>query len=273
MTIENKQNPNHKYFFWLFLTLLFVLFGLEPLVHKIESYQYNKSNCTEPRRRTWQRFGIDIPKNYNIYGIDVSHYQCAIDWEKVKLMNDNGVRVRFAFFRATRGTSFLDFRFKENWEGAKSVGILRGAYHFYYFRENPIEQARFFCENVKVEKGDLPPVLDVENDKMTDDAKLPKEAVINSFKAWLQYVEKETGVRPIIYTNLDYYKKYIAYNFSEYTIWIAAYKVSNVGILPDGKRWWFWQVTDKARCNGISEPIDFNVFSGNTDELRLLLKP
>ena len=34
----------------------------------------------------YDEFGIDIPANYSVHGIDVSKYQRVIDWESVKAM-------------------------------------------------------------------------------------------------------------------------------------------------------------------------------------------
>ena len=39
---------------------------------------------------------------------------------------------------------------------------LRGAYHFYIPGTDALKQADFFIRTVKLDSGDLPPVLDVE---------------------------------------------------------------------------------------------------------------
>jgi lysozyme len=114
--------------------------------------------------------------------------------------------------------------------------------------------------------------LDIENDRKTDDSKLDKEKILRGVETWLKIVENETGVRPLIYTNLDYYKRYIAgERFQAYPVWIAGYSMKNVK-LPDGRDWWFWQVSESARVKGISEKVDFNVFSGNTWQLQAICK-
>ena len=56
-------------------------------------------------------------------------------------------------------------------------------------------------------------------------------------------------------------------NFTGYGIWIACYRNTSGVALPDGRDWAFWQFSDEARCNGISEPIDLNVFSGTATAL------
>jgi GH25 family lysozyme M1 (1,4-beta-N-acetylmuramidase) len=42
--------------------------------------------------------------------------------------------------------------------------------------------------------------------------------------------------------------------------------------LPDNRQWWFWQTSESARVNGISEKVDFNVFSGNEWQLKAICK-
>ncbi len=268
-TVEHKPTSRQA-LLWLIL-LLFLPFTYT-FRHKIEAFFYKKSQCQEPRRRTWRSYAVPLPVGYGAYGIDVSHYSCNIDWAGVAEMNERGVKVNFAFMRATRGTDFLDFQFSENWEGAKSARILRGCYHFFKFGENPYDQAAFFLKNVSFEKGDLPPVLDIENDKETDDAAMSQEKIQENIAIWLITVERATGLKPIIYANLDYYKRYISGKFPNHKIWIAHYDSQKNVRLPDGRIWSFWQTSDKARCNGISEKIDFNVFNGSEAELWGLVK-
>ncbi len=256
-----------------FLALLIIPF-VYIVENSLEAFYYNSTQCNEPRRRDWKNYNIPIPMSYTVHGLDISHYQCQIDWNAVRKMNVGGVKVDFVFMRATRGINMVDYQFKTNWKEAKKVGILRGAYHFYFFDKNPAQQAEFFLKHVNIEKGDLPPVLDVEFDEKTDDKLLPKEDILRGIKTWLTIVEHKTGVKPIIYANLDYYGRYISYRFPEHKIWIANYNNTKGNLtLPDNRKWSFWQLNTQARCNGISEPADFNVFSGNMEELRQLTKP
>ncbi|WPS88538.1 glycoside hydrolase family 25 protein [Brevibacillus halotolerans] len=61
----------------------------------------------------------------NIKGIDVSKWQGEINWNQVA---SDGVR--YAFIKATEGTSLVDRKLKENAQGANRVGIKVGYYHF-----------------------------------------------------------------------------------------------------------------------------------------------
>ena len=64
-------------------------------------------------------FGIDIPVNYDIHGIDVSHHQDVIDWEEVKSMNVEHMQLSFTFIKATEGLINLDRMFSRNWFKAR----------------------------------------------------------------------------------------------------------------------------------------------------------
>ena len=48
----------------------------------------------------YAQFGIDIPVNYSIHGIDVSKYQNMIDWESVKAMNVGPSADRFCIHQS-----------------------------------------------------------------------------------------------------------------------------------------------------------------------------
>src|SRR5690242_8295227 len=73
----------------------------------------------------YNAFGIEIPVNYNIHGIDVSHHQDVIDWEEVKKMNIENMHLDFAFIKATEGLSNVDKLFKRNWYKAREEGMVR----------------------------------------------------------------------------------------------------------------------------------------------------
>jgi lysozyme len=195
-------------------------------------------------------------------GFDVSEYQSEIDWEQTYHI-DESFELSFVFIRATAGKNRTDRRFKENWKASKERQLIRGAYHYYRPNENSIEQAENFIKNVKLEKGDLPPVLDIE--------KLPRKQSIDSLKVglsrWLKKVEKHYKVKPIIYSGESYYTDFLRDEFSDYPLWIANYNFWRNHLEAD---WLFWQFTEKAQIEGIEGMVDLNVFNG--DKNKLLLK-
>lgn len=195
-------------------------------------------------------------------GIDVSEYQGKIDWTAVDNVEDE-FPVTFVFIRATAGNDRPDNYFKKNWAGAKKNNIIRGAYHYYRPNENSLEQAALFIKTVKLKKGDLPPVLDIE--------RLPKNQSLDSLKVglkrWLNKVELYYGVKPIIYTGEKYYADFLHEEFKDYPFWIANY---NFFVEEMKDNWLFWQFTEKASIDGINGTVDVNIFNGTDKEMRYL---
>ncbi len=220
-----------------------------------------------PNYRTYESFGISIPVAYKIHGIDVSYAQGKIDWHKVAAMEEDSVRIRFAFIKATEGLLTIDPYFKRNWREAAKVGIVCGAYHYFRPKKDGLWQARFFLQNVKPETGDLPAVVDVE----VLDGQSP-EKMRKQLKAFIKKVEEKTGTKPIIYTGNSFYKDYLAGYFDGYPLWIAHYYKEQLRVAK-GTNWWFWQHSDKATINGINHVVDFDAFKGDSlDFQRLLIR-
>jgi lysozyme len=212
----------------------------------------------------YEAFGIEIPTNYGIHGIDVSKYQDNIDWQSVKEMRVEDVQIGFAFMKATEGNSNEDRQFKRNWKRSKEAGLPRGAYHFFIASKSGKTQAENFISTVQLEPGDLPPVLDVEQSNGVKGEKL-RERV----KEWLTTVENYYGVKPIIYTNVDFYKQLLKDDFDHYPLWVAHYlQKEKPRIYRD---WHFWQHSEQGHVNGILYKVDFNVFNGDSAEFKNLL--
>ena len=164
------------------------------------------------------------PEGFDVHGIDVSHYQENIDWERLRNASLNSSPVSFVFIKATEGTTLLDDNFNLNFYEAKQNDFIRGAYHFFLPDVDAQKQARFFLKQVHLEPGDLPPVLDVEKAGRLTETQLQK-----AVKTWLDIVEKEYGVKPIIYTGYKFKLHYLnTPAFDEYPYWIAHYYVENL---------------------------------------------
>ncbi len=204
-------------------------------------------------------------------GIDVSYWDSGIDWPKVRATGQ-----RYVFIKATEGDSYADPTFDDNWRGAKSAGLLRGAYHFFRSNVDPKKQVTKFIDYVKSmnDNGELPPVLDLE----TPDGQT-KEKIISRAKTWLDLVEAAFGRKPIIYSG----QFFLQDNFSElgggppawakdYPLWLAQYPNNHVEgsqpVLPRGWfKWTFWQYSEKGVVNGINAKVDLNSFNGTLEEL------
>ncbi len=204
-------------------------------------------------------------------GIDVSHWDAGIDWPKVRATGQ-----RFVFAKATEGIVYKDDTFKDNWFGAKSAGLLRGAYHFFRCNVDAKKQADYFIDFVKAVKddGELPAVLDLE----TNDG-VSKEKIVPAAKVWLDRVEAAFGRKPIIYSGQYFLQDFLVQPgggpptwAKDYPLWLAQYPFQyNEGMKPFLPRGWFnwaiWQYSDKGRVNGINASVDMNLFNGSLEEL------
>ncbi len=214
----------------------------------------------------YDEFGIDMPVNYRIHGIDVSKFQKDINWTAVRQMKVDNIRISFAFIKATEGITRQDASFNQNWDRAGRAGLIRGAYHFFYATRDPLKQAINFQNVVDLQSGDLPPVLDIETSNNQ-----PAAVIRSTARIWLEEMEKAYKVKPIIYTNIHFYETYLGDEFDKYPLWIAHYYQKE---RPSSNRSWiFWQHSDMGRVNGIRTTVDFNVFKGDSAALAKLLIP
>jgi lysozyme len=197
-----------------------------------------------------------------VFGFDVSEFQGDIKWKKIDSV-EHKFPLTFVFIRATAGNNKVDLQFKDNWKQAKKHNFIRGAYHYYRPNENSIEQAENFIRTVKLQKGDFPPVLDIE--------KLPENQSLDSLKIglkrWLKKIDAHYKVRPIIYTGEKYYVDFLKKDFPEYTFWVANYNFFVEDIKDD---WLFWQFTEKGAIEGISEKVDLNIYNGTPKMLNYM---
>jgi len=219
---------------------------------------------TLPDFTRYDAFGIEIPTEFSIHGIDVSKYQERINWEAVKGMEVDGIQIGFTFIKATEGLGNMDAYFKRNWEKAGEAGLPRGAYHFFIAPKSGADQAENFIRRVELKKGDLPPVLDVEQTYGVSGDRLRTEV-----RAFLDRLETHYGVKPIIYTNVDFYNRYLKDDFDDYPLWVAHYlRKARPRI---SRTWAFWQFSETGYVNGIRGQVDFNVFNGDSTDFQDLL--
>lgn len=201
-------------------------------------------------------------KDYEIEGIDISKYQQSIGWDVVAQQGFD-----FAFVKASEGANLTDTHFGQNWSNIKQVGMKRGAYHFFRPKASALAQAKNYLDKVPFEAGDLPPVLDAE-----DDDGVSKEIIISRMQTWLDIVEKRSGVKPIIYTNLKFYYNYVVGNFDDYPLWLAKYSAVRPHIVND-KQFKIWQYGHRGRIDGVEGNVDLNVFLGTAEEFNNLCIP
>ena len=267
---KKKASPIKKYFFLAFLVVLMASAFYFKDEIKIAYYKIRSTYISYQNQYTSKTEQAKIDKiikqnKDKLFGIDISHYQGLINWDEVVFMEDS-IPIDFVMIRATAGHNKEDNYFSYNWREAKNKKIIRGAYHYYRPNENSTEQANNFINKVKLEKGDFPPVLDIEEEPVVQSI----ASLRNGIQNWLDLVEAHYGVKPIIYTGDSFYKDYLkGEGFEDYSIWIANYnrKIKH----PKAKDWIIWQFSDQGNVKGIGEFVDLNVLDGNDKMLKLLL--
>jgi lysozyme len=169
----------------------------------------------------------------------------------------------FAFIKSTEGQDYVDPYYKENVKKAADTGIYFGAYHYFSFGTDGLEQAKNFTRTVSPEECFLPPVVDFE---LTDEDDSKKSYTLDQLEELLENLEAYYEVTPIIYTTPTAYFKYLAFStkWKRYTLWMR-----NTYGEPFTK-WSFWQYSDKGLIdgsyNGDEKYIDLNVYNGSMDD-------
>ena len=247
--------------FLLLCTIVFVYQKKDMFLYYL-GFKTKNTELTANQRKLEDARINDIVANHEgkIFGIDVSQYQGTIDWENLEAIEEQ-FEIKFVVVRATAGSKKVDRNFKKNWKNLSSTVYIQGAYHYYRPDENSTDQAKNFIKNVKLRKGHLPPILDIE--------KMPKGQSMDKLKKglqnWLTIVEKQFGVKPIIYTGEKYFEDFLQEDFPNYKFWIANYNPWKEKIEDE---YLMWQFTEKAQLHGINELVDVNVFNGNVEDLK-----
>jgi len=198
-------------------------------------------------------------------GIDVSQYQSNIDWNGVQKAG-----VKFAFIRATVGSTEVDTKFSTNWQNAEKAGVLVGPYH-YFTTTSPVSTQvdNFVATMGKVDKGNLPPVLDVEDPKQF--ANLSADQSVALIQQWLDGVQAKLGVRPMLYMSSAFSGDVLgdAPQLDKYKLWVADWTTKPTPIVdnPPWADWTFWQHANNGRVGGITGDVDLDYFNGSPAQL------
>jgi lysozyme len=195
-------------------------------------------------------------------GIDVSKWEGTINWTKVKAAG-----IGFAFARVSDGANTRDATFATNWAGAKSVGIVRGAYQFFRPAQSATAQADLLIAALggSYTPGDLPPVIDVE-----DTGGLAAATVAARVRTWVDRVHAQLGVTPIVYTGKYFWRDEVGgpSSFAGNPLWIAQYTSLCPDLPAPWSRWTFWQNSETGTVNGISGAVDLDKFNGSLADLQ-----
>ena len=243
---------------WLVTFFLILIVSAGAYYLFLRPYFYRLRPCQGTRE-----YGVCLPSGFLYYGIDVSHHQGKIDWNRVAESSAlNGYPVWFVIMKATEGSTFTDPEYLDNIRDAREAGFVCGVYHFYDPSVSPDKQAEHYINTVKLQKGDLAPVVDVERSGRSS-GDLQRELSV-----FLGLLESHYGVKPIIYASAKFRRRHLnSTAFDRYPFWVAHYYV----VRPEtAKPWIIWQFTDHASVEGINGHTDFNVFKGTEADFNAL---
>ena len=297
-------------------------FFIEDCVNIQNIYDADKTvrfQCT-PSSTAGYKYGLiknintgDIIKEFTIFihddsslshydylqGIDVSHHQSYINWSQVA---NSGVK--FAYIKATEGylplntsesvlisKNALDSSFKENIQNSIANNVFSGLYHFarpdlnkgLSGAENEAKHFVRFAKHYYQNNEMLPPVVDVENPNNVNFKNIYNSSDLSAWiKKWLETVESELGIKPIVYTYGGYHS-YLS-GLNDYELWVARYPTNNgefrtldwfdIQYRPTSgswKDWTIWQYTSSGAnyVDGVnSKGLDRNVFRGTLNAMK-----
>jgi GH25 family lysozyme M1 (1,4-beta-N-acetylmuramidase) len=209
-----------------------------------------------------------------VQGIDVSHWQGAINWTSVR-----GAGIQFAWIKATEGTSYKDDRFNTNYTNAYYAGVIRGAYHF--ARPNLSSgavQANYFASNGGAWSRDnltLPGVLDIEHNPY---GAMCYGLSTTQMRAWItdfyNTYKSRTTRDVVIYTTAGWWNTCTGNwtgMYSKSPLWVAHWTSNPSPTIPSGfPTWTVWQYTSTGSVSGVSGNVDRNKFNGTRDRLLAL---
>ena len=187
-----------------------------------------------------------------IKGIDVSHWNGCIDFDKVKASG-----VEFVIIKAGGSDKgfYTDSKFKENYEKAKAAGLYVGAYYFAGKKFRGVEagfaDAQRFIDILKGLKFEYPVFIDIEAQENRY-----KEEITDAAVAFCQEMEKAGYFVGIYASDISGFKDKLHHDrIKDYAHWVARY-----GNEPKVcKEYGIWQYSSKGSVNGISGSVDMDI--------------
>ncbi len=143
---------------------------------------------------------------------------------------------------------------------------MAGGYHVYVPGEDPVKQAAHYARYVKLEKGNFRPVVDVEYMPGSRELLVSEARFTADLEIFLGQLERAYGLKPVIYTHMDFYERYLSGSFSHYPYWMASYTQEAPGMMslfsePDPEvlpAIYVWQFTASESIPGVAGPVSIS---------------
>lgn len=131
-------------------------------------------------------------------------------------------------------------------------------------------QADYFLKKSRLQKGDLPPMLDVELSDRRIAAMGGRDVLFREMLVWLKEVGRRSGTTPIIYVSQDFVNRYMPFapeELKKYPVWVARY-----GEYKPYVHLLYWQLSPDGRVRGIRGDVDIDVFNGSEEQFKRYLR-
>lgn len=204
----------------------------------------------------------EVIEGATMKGIDVSHHQGVIDWEKVK---EDGID--FAIIRCGYGDDMVsqdDRRWEYNVTECERLGIPYGVYIYSYAtnEEMALSEANHALRLLEGHEPAFPVYLDMEDNSTISAG---NEMLASIAKLFCDTVS-EAGYDVGIYANKNWWNTYLTdevFQNPDWSKWLAHYTSST----DYTGEYVMWQCTDSGDVDGISGNVDLNFwFAEPVDE-------
>lgn len=196
----------------------------------------------------------EVIENAVAKGIDVSHHQGAIDWEKVSKTD-----IQFAIIRCGYGndmTSQDDTYFKSNIAGCEKYGIPYGIYIYSYATNKTMAQSEANHVLRLIHETNANPTYPIWYDMEDSCQANLTAAVLGNIAETFCNAIISAGYDVGVYANLNWWNtKLTDKRFDAWKRWVAQY---NSYCLYEGE-YVMWQFTSQGTVDGIDGNTDLNI--------------
>lgn len=208
----------------------------------------------------WRQYVITPPyvdpHRFPVRGLDMSWHN---GFANLRAARNAGYS--FIFFKASEGVDWRDDNFGINHEKAREAGLKTGAYHFFRFDRDGVEQALNLLRVVGDRPLEMGLVIDVE--EHGNKKGVPLDSVKLRLQQMTEYLNMK-GHRVMFYSNREGYEKFLRDDFQGFPLWICSF--SDNSVYDD---WTFWQYDHHGKVPGVRGDVDINAFSGSPAEFEL----
>ncbi len=193
------------------------------------------------------------PVLYPVRGIDVSAHNGMMNLDAARASG-----IEFVFIKASEGVDFRDANFRLNYDKAMHAGMKVGAYHFFRFDTDGVDQAVNFIEAIGGRTLSLGVAIDVETHGNT--ALADRERMLENLSAMAEYL-RLAGYTVTFYSSLKEYYSLMESDFRGCPMWLCSFRE-----LPGDIDCRFWQYYHRGKVAGVKGNVDLDVFCGSRED-------